>query len=53
MDYLSAAFTLRLGLFGNGAIAREKQMKGWRREKKEKLINLKNPDWLNLNEQFG
>ncbi len=35
------------------AIAREKQLKGWRREKKEKLIFEKNPDWLNLNEQFA
>jgi putative endonuclease len=27
------------------AIAREKQLKGWRREKKEELIATVNPDW--------
>jgi putative endonuclease len=30
------------------AIAREKQVKRWRREKKEKLITLKNPSWVDL-----
>ncbi len=29
----------------NNAIEREKQIKKWRREKKEALINSKNPDW--------
>ena len=29
----------------NDAIDREKQIKKWRREKKEALINSKNPDW--------
>lgn len=30
------------------AIAREKQLKGWRREKKVALIESTNPQWLNL-----
>jgi hypothetical protein len=30
------------------AIAREKQVKRWRREKKEKLIASKNPKWVDL-----
>ncbi len=30
------------------AIAREKQLKGWRREKKEFLISRLNPDWDDL-----
>lgn len=30
------------------AIAREKQLKGWRREKKIKLIESLNPDWDDL-----
>ncbi|HLK31397.1 MAG TPA: GIY-YIG nuclease family protein [Puia sp.] len=30
------------------AIAREKEIKKWRREKKEKLINSTNPDWKDL-----
>ena len=28
---------------------REKERKGWRREKKEDLVNTKNPDWKFLN----
>lgn len=31
------------------AIAREKEIKGWRREKKEALINTVNPEWKFLN----
>ena len=31
------------------AIAREKEIKGWRREEKLELINTKNPDWFFLN----
>ncbi len=31
------------------AIAREKQIKGWRREKKVALINATNPGWEALN----
>lgn len=34
------------------AIAREKQIKGWRKEKKLELIRTKNPDWVFLNAQF-
>lgn len=34
------------------AIDREKQLKGWRREKKEKLINILNPDWKFLNDEI-
>ena len=32
------------------AIAREKEIKGWKREKKEKLISTFNPDWRFLND---
>jgi putative endonuclease len=32
------------------AIAREKEIKGWRREKKVKLIESENPYWKFLNE---
>jgi putative endonuclease len=31
------------------AIAREKELKGWRRKKKEELIKTKNPNWVFLN----
>ena len=34
------------------AIAREKEIKGWRREKKEQLINSLNPDWRFLNDEI-
>ena len=35
------------------AIAREKQLKGWSRKKKEALIAEKNPDWNDIyNEAF-
>ena len=30
------------------AIANEKRIKGWRREKKIRLIEQKNPEWLDL-----
>ncbi len=33
----------------NDAIAREKELKAWRRLKKEALIKTKNPDWMFLN----
>ena len=33
------------------AIAREKEIKKWRREKKDRLINLSNPEWNFLNEE--
>jgi len=30
------------------AIAREKEIKGWRREKKDKLVESVNPEWKDL-----
>jgi putative endonuclease len=33
------------------AIAREKQLKSWRREKKNRLIRNLNPDWVDLSNQ--
>jgi putative endonuclease len=35
------------------AIAREKQLKGWRREKKIWLIEKENPAWVDLSEVWG
>ena len=35
------------------AIAREKQLKGWRRSKKITLIEKMNPHWLDLAEHWG
>ena len=35
------------------AIEREKQIKNWRREKKEKLIRQNNPNWKDLSEEWG
>jgi putative endonuclease len=32
------------------AVERERQIKGWRREKKVKLIEMKNPTWADLSE---
>jgi putative endonuclease len=34
------------------AIAREKQIKRWRREKKVRLIEAMNPEWKDLSEGF-
>jgi putative endonuclease len=34
------------------AIAREKQLKSWRREKKVALIARKNPEWKDLSEEW-
>ena len=34
------------------AIAREKEIKAWRREKKEKLIRITNPKWYDLSKKF-
>ena len=34
------------------AIAREKQLKGWTRKKKENLINSMNPQWNFLNDEI-
>ena len=35
------------------AILREKQLKGWSRAKKEKLISEFNPEWRFLNKEIG
>ena len=35
------------------AIAREKQIKGWTRQKKEALINNMNPKWCNLENDWN
>jgi len=35
------------------AIEREKQLKGWRRDKKIALIRSKNPTWIDLAEEWG
>ena len=36
----------------NTAIAREKQLKGWRRDKKLWLIEEMNPTWIDLSERW-
>ena len=36
----------------NEAIAREKQIKGWRREKKVRLIEAANPGWTDLSRDW-
>jgi len=36
----------------NTAISREKELKGWKRSKKEALINSVNPDWNFLNDEI-
>src|SRR5260221_7325250 len=38
--------------FVNNAIAREKELKGWKREKKEALIRTMNPELKFLNEEI-
>ena len=38
--------------FPKEAIAREKELKKWRREKKNKLISAFNPKWETLNNQI-
>ena len=35
------------------AIAREKEIKGWRREKKNQLVEQANPTWRDLSEDFS
>jgi putative endonuclease len=39
--------------FVEDAIRREKEIKGWRRSKKEALINTENPEWRFLNDEIG
>jgi len=34
------------------AITREKEIKKWRREKKDKLVNEMNPSWIDLSSQW-
>jgi putative endonuclease len=36
----------------NAAIIREKEIKKWRREKKDKLVNQENPGWQDLSDGF-
>jgi len=36
----------------NQAIAREKEIKGWRREKKDALIATNNPEWRDLHAEI-
>ncbi len=36
----------------NVAIIREKEIKNWRREKKDKLVNQENPSWRDLSGGF-
>ncbi|MBQ6852254.1 MAG: GIY-YIG nuclease family protein [Oscillospiraceae bacterium] len=36
----------------HAAIAREKQLKGWRREKKNALISKSNPQWIDLSRNW-
>lgn len=38
--------------FAEAAIAREKQIKGWTRKKKEQLISEFNPKWRFLNDEI-
>ena len=35
------------------AIAREKEIKGWKRDKKDALVNLQNPAWKDLGYKVG
>jgi len=35
------------------AIVREKELKKWRREKKNKLVESVNPEWRDLSEELG
>ena len=36
----------------NEAIAREKEIKGWRRSKKNELVGTQNPKWIDLSGKF-
>ena len=49
--HYNSYFLLHYECFANvmDAIAREKEIKGWRRSKKEQLINMHNPGWKFLN----
>ncbi len=62
-DHTFAGFTARYNvdrlvwykIYGDvrDAIAREKQLKGWVREKKIRLIESLNPTWQDLSEEWG
>jgi putative endonuclease len=62
-DHTFEGFTARYNIdrlvwyqvFGDvyAAIAREKQLKRWRREKKIQLIEDKNPTWQDLSAEWG
>jgi putative endonuclease len=36
-----------------GAIAREKEIKKWRREKKNTLVETMNPKWIDLSDEWN
>ena len=36
----------------NSALEREKEIKKWRREKKDNLVNTVNPNWRDLSDDF-
>jgi putative endonuclease len=40
-------------VYVEGAISREKQLKGWSRSKKICLIERENPAWIDLSEEWG
>ena len=50
----NAYFLIYYEQFGwvKNAIAREKEIKGWRRSKKEDLIKTMNPEWRFLNDEI-
>ncbi len=62
-DHIFEGFTARYNIdrlvwyqvFGDihAAIAREKQLKRWRREKKIQLIEARNPTWQDLSAEWG
>jgi putative endonuclease len=37
----------------NSAITREKEIKGWRREKKNRLVESLNAEWKDLSEEYS
>src|SRR5208337_3900452 len=54
LDTISTVFVW-YEIFGDvhAAIAREKQLKHWRREKKIRLIECKNPTWQDFSAEWG
>ena len=49
---LSSRFYYEYFAYPDAAIAREKEIKGWRRSKKIKLIESMNPHWHDLAERW-